>query len=325
MPYQARSVPAGLLVLTLLLAACQTELPAASPSATRTLLPYDTPTPSATVPVPQPIQGTLPALGPTPTPFVHIIQQGETMLGIALRYGVSLEDLLLINPGVDPGFLTIGAQLRIPGEGGEAVDSLLPSPTPVPMLVSAVRCFDLPTGRMVCLVGVENQTGGNIEGLSVVIKLFDSSGDLLDASLADSALDLLPDGMELPLSSAFSSRPEDFSYASAEVNSAIALSGDQLSSVPLEYELDSRVLDAASGYARLVGSVHIPDGLELGAVVVRVVGVARAANHQLIGYNVWESQPLEAGAVDVPFTLDVFSLGPELASFELYAQARAAR
>lgn len=50
----------------------------------------------------------------SPTPRQHLIQSGETLLGIALRYDSTVAALLALNPNVQPRFLTIGTLLEIP-------------------------------------------------------------------------------------------------------------------------------------------------------------------------------------------------------------------
>lgn len=86
-------------------------------AATSTLQPTETPqSPTAT-----------PSLTPTPTPTygTHIVESSETLGGIAVRYGVSVEDLLAINELANPNFLTLGQALNIPPR---------PAPlTPIPL------------------------------------------------------------------------------------------------------------------------------------------------------------------------------------------------
>ncbi len=45
---------------------------------------------------------------------VHIIAAGETLARIARRYGVSVDQLRVVNPDVEPRFLRIGAPLLVP-------------------------------------------------------------------------------------------------------------------------------------------------------------------------------------------------------------------
>lgn len=62
---------------------------------------------------------------------IHTVAAGETLGAIAEQYGMSLEDLTLMNqmvdPAFDPNFLSIGQQIVIPTCG---VPTPTPSPTP---------------------------------------------------------------------------------------------------------------------------------------------------------------------------------------------------
>ena len=69
--------------------------------------PTPNPTPTAT-PVARPT--------PTPTPLVYAVQAGDTLSGLAARFGLTVEELVQANRLVDPDSLQIGQQLTIPSE-----------------------------------------------------------------------------------------------------------------------------------------------------------------------------------------------------------------
>jgi LysM repeat protein len=52
--------------------------------------------------------------GTTPTPFVHIVEAGDTLYGIALAHGVSLDALLAANDLEDPDLLRVGQRVVVP-------------------------------------------------------------------------------------------------------------------------------------------------------------------------------------------------------------------
>ena len=72
-----------------------------------------TPAPTETIPAetitPTPLE--------TPTPVIHVVQSGDTLLAIAAQYGVSVQDLQTANGIEDPTKLQIGQQLIIPVGG----------------------------------------------------------------------------------------------------------------------------------------------------------------------------------------------------------------
>ena len=54
----------------------------------------------------------------TPVKPVYIVQKGDTLLQIATRFGISVDDLINQNNISDPNSISIGAQLTIPGYDG---------------------------------------------------------------------------------------------------------------------------------------------------------------------------------------------------------------
>lgn len=50
----------------------------------------------------------------TPAPVIHTIKSGEILLAIAADYGTSVEEIMAVNPAVDPATLQIGQELLIP-------------------------------------------------------------------------------------------------------------------------------------------------------------------------------------------------------------------
>ena len=52
--------------------------------------------------------------GDSPSTSIHVVEQGQTLYGLAKRYGVTLEELIAANPGSENG-IKIGQKLNIPG------------------------------------------------------------------------------------------------------------------------------------------------------------------------------------------------------------------
>lgn len=74
----------------------------------------------------------LPSLTPEPSPIppitlepvFHEVHSGETLLGIALEYGVTLDSLMIANGLTNPGLLQVGQRLQIPPVDRAAEDGL---------------------------------------------------------------------------------------------------------------------------------------------------------------------------------------------------------
>lgn len=98
-------------VLLLILAAVVIAACEVSP----TVAPEDTPTPGAHFLMPTPMAPvTAPPHSPAPEMTKYIVQEGDTLYDISLRYDVSIEELIRINKLQDPNSLAVGQELLIP-------------------------------------------------------------------------------------------------------------------------------------------------------------------------------------------------------------------
>ncbi len=128
---------------------------------------------------------------PTPTPFIYTVVKDDTLLGIAARFGLSVDDLLAVNPGIDPRLLTIGLTLTIP----LAPDGNVPDPQvlQIPLVLGPPRCFPLPDASRWCIVQVSNPNDFPVSTVSLLWTL--SEDEFLSGVLP---MDILPPGVSLP-------------------------------------------------------------------------------------------------------------------------------
>ncbi len=116
------------------LAALYTPPPPRIPLATATLPPVD--------PVATPLATATPAPVVDPDPgesSVYVVQPGDNLLAIALRFNLTLDELMEANGLTDPDFVFVGQQLVIPGganvsQGGSSQGSSASSPVAAPQI-----------------------------------------------------------------------------------------------------------------------------------------------------------------------------------------------
>jgi len=107
--------------------------PQVFPSPTPTVTPTRTATPAATA-----TPTATPTETPTPTPLpprAHQVQPNDTLSSIAVRYDTTVEEIVALNPGINPDALQIGQVLLIPPARPTPTPSPLPgtvTPTPTP-------------------------------------------------------------------------------------------------------------------------------------------------------------------------------------------------
>ena len=83
-----------------------------SPSPIATSTPVSTPT---LVSTPEVTPTSTPTPTPTPTPMIeHTVLEGETISGIAARYGVTTQQIMQLNPNLDPNLIFTGEVILIP-------------------------------------------------------------------------------------------------------------------------------------------------------------------------------------------------------------------
>ena len=253
---------------------------------------------------------------PTATPFVYSIQENETLVGLAERFGVSLDGILAANPGVDARFLSVGQEILIPAGNEQFVDGeIVATPTPLPLDTAMVACYSSAANELTCLLAVENDTAGDVENVAGVVQLFDAEGSFLASNAAVAPINLLPAGARIPLIAYWSNQPEGWHSASGQLVTAFpaADGGERYLEVEL---LNSEIQIAADGLSAFAeGAAQVAGGQDAGSLWILAVAFDEEGN--AIGYRRWE------GAGDeVEFEFHVYSLGPDIATVELYSEAR---
>lgn len=95
----------------------------------------DTPTPTATLPPTQTLPpGVEPTATPTPEGVEYVVRPGDTLSGIASRFGVTVNAIVRANPALqaNPNLLSIGQRLIIPVDPTPAPASTTPTPPATP-------------------------------------------------------------------------------------------------------------------------------------------------------------------------------------------------
>ncbi len=99
------------------------------------------PTPTPTLPAQAVAASAVPTstatTRPSPTPHTYTVQSGDTMAGIALDLGVTMEALMAANGLTDPDTLAAGQVLQVPSVEGEAAAQATSIPTAVAQVTTA--------------------------------------------------------------------------------------------------------------------------------------------------------------------------------------------
>lgn len=287
---------------------------------TPSLASWPSPTVTQLRPTPVPSVAATIEIGATATPFKHVVVQGETFLGIAFLYGLEEDALLLANPGIDPGFLSIGQELLVPGPEGTPIGSLIPTATPIPLALQPPTCYRQASGGAWCLAGVHNPTSQDLENLVVEFRLLNAAGAVVHSAQVFPPLNRLPSGETLPVAAVFPDAPPGGGSAAALVLSVIAARQveDRYHTPEIVQTADDRQEGGLSWH--VAGTIETaPESPEANRTLVLVTAFDDAG--RVVGYAVWEAEPaLEPGEVR-EFAVRVFSLGPGIARIELMAES----
>ena len=281
-----------------------------------TYLPDPTHTP--TVVVFQATVAPLPTVGPTATPVTYLVQEGDTLIGIAFQHGLTLEELQIVNPGVLPQALQPGQVLVIPSAPAEGGGLLLPAATPAPLNLSPVVCFETPAGSHWCFLEAVNEGAESVENPSALVTLVGSGGSPLVTDVAYSPLNLIPAGSAVPLAVFFPATVSEIAGAGAQVLSAERIPNPESRYLPLV--LTQTGVEGGGAQMTISGEVTLQG--ERAARLVKLVLVLYDAAGQVSGYRELDLPDGLAPGQSVPFRLGANSMAGSVARFRLIAEAQ---
>ena len=197
------------LVVSLTMAGCGRIIQPPTPTlvAGATPRPTDTPRPTATrratfTPVPA-TPSTTPTPTATPTPVIYTIKKGDTLIPIARKFGVTVQQITEANGISDPRRLRIGQEIIIPVRPSESGPTVVPTPTPVDLQIQGLAFHHTPVDTLWCMGEVGNISGQPAEEVQVQVSLHDDQGRLLASGAAFTEIDILPDGGRAPFAIQF--------------------------------------------------------------------------------------------------------------------------
>ena len=146
---------------------------------------------------------------------MHAVQPGETLIAIALQYGVSVAALQSANGINDPSTLQVSQELIIPTDEESRLENddlglLLPTPTPIAFSIEGMICYEEPAGSLWCMGEVANSTEASIENIQLRVTLYNAAGEELMGGDVFTALDLVPSGQRAPFGILFASPPDSY-------------------------------------------------------------------------------------------------------------------
>ncbi|NJC95041.1 MAG: hypothetical protein C3F07_06160 [Anaerolineales bacterium] len=302
--------------ILLLLTACAPR-PAVSTPEPVDLLPYLTATRSTPQLTPDGLVAAETPL-PSPTPFTYTVQRGETISSIALKFGVSIDDLIAANPDVQPNIMSVGTILKIPSNPNNPTGES--TPTPVPFTVEQIECYPTSTNGMWCFVLVHNDFYDFMENVSAQVTLVDSNSAVIASQTALLPLNILPPNTSLPLSVYFPPEIPIDAKPQVQVLTAIRLLPDDPRYLPATVNDTLVQIDTDGHFASITGDVRLPAESNA-ATQVWVAAVAYDDSGRVVGVKRWEGGGIQPGG-SLSFDMTVASLGGVMTRVEFAVEAR---
>jgi hypothetical protein len=298
--------------LILILSACASAT--STPTVFAPPIPYQTSAIPYTPTVIPPVVGI--AL-PSPTTISYTVVQGDTLIGIAGRYSITLETLLTANPSIQTTILSVGTTLIIPN-GIQVTGE--PTPTPALLPVLQAHCWPETDGGLWCFALLQNQYAETIENISARFTMLDSEQKTLADDVAYGLLDILPPGRSMPLALHFPPPVLGDGSVRVQLISAIRLLPGDARYLPVMLE-GTLVSVAASGLtARVTGKVVLVGPGT--SSQLWVLAVAYDAEGQVVGLRRWDSTSPMRATEPASFNFLVSSLGPRIDKVEFLTEAR---
>jgi hypothetical protein len=231
------------------------------------------------------------------------------MGGIALRFGISTEDLIAANPSIPPSAMSVGKELLIPdGETPLAAPTL----EPLPLELSEPSCYPVSSGGTWCFLSVYNGTGEIAESVSATIRIHDNTGKLLAEETAFLLLDQLPPETRGVLLAFFPSLAAE-KTAYALLQTALPAPAEDTRYLPASLHNVLTEISWDGMAADVQGTVSVAGDFSR----LWVVATALDDRGKVVGARRWES-----AAGETEFHLTVSSLGHEVETVLLSVEAK---
>ena len=256
---------------------------------------------------------------PSPTPFTYTVQTGDTISGIALKFGVSIDDLQAANPEVSASAMSVGTVLKIPSNPDNPSGE--PTPTAAPFSIQQIECYPTANKGMWCFVLAHNDFFDFMENVSVQMTLVDSNNATLASQTALLPLNILPPNTSLPLSVFF---PPDIpvdAKPQVQVLTAIRLLPNDARYLPATLNNTLVQIHAGGRSAQVSGSV-LSQSQATDASQIWVAATAYDEAGTVIGVRRWESNAALPAGGTLPFEFLLSSIGGRIARVVFAVEAR---
>ena len=256
---------------------------------------------------------------PSPTPFTYTVQRGDTISSIALKFGVSMDDLQAANPEISPNAMSVGQVLKIPSNPENPSGE--PTPTPVPFTIQQIECYPTADKGMWCFILAHNDFSDFMENLSAQVTLVNADNTTIAGQTALLPLNILAPNTSLPLAVFFPPEIPLDAKPHVQVLTAIRLLPNDERYLPATINNTLVEVNADGRSARVTGQVLLPSDVKA-ATQIWVAGTAYNDAGHVVGVRRWESKAGLSAGRNLPFEFMVSSIGGAIERVEFAVEAR---
>ncbi|MDQ3006175.1 MAG: LysM peptidoglycan-binding domain-containing protein [Chloroflexota bacterium] len=254
-----------------------------------------------------------------PTPFTYTVQTGDTISGIALKFGVSMDDLQAANPEISASAMSVGIVLKIPSNPDNPSGE--PTPTAAAFTIEQIHCYPTANQGLWCFVLVHNDLSDFMENVSAQVTLVDSNNATVASQPALLPLNILPPNTSLPLSVFFSPDIPADAKPQVQVLTAIRLLSNDERYLPATLH-NTLVQVNSGGHSAQASGLVLSQSQAADASQVWVAATAYDVAGSVIGVRRWESNAALSAGGTLPFEFLLSSIGGRIAQVEFAVEAR---
>jgi LysM repeat protein len=253
---------------------------------------------------------------PSPTPIIYVIEEGDTLLALAIDWGTTVKEILALNPGLQPALLQIGQQVILPPRTAAPGAVRVPDDLPDGVSVAGVWPYANPAGGWWLLGEVVNDSEQPVENVQLTVNLLDNAGNVLQSHPAWATNSVIRPGGRSPFGVLAVEAPADFDHAAAMITAGNGVS--DLGSRYLDLVATETKLIEEEGINRLSGQVQNEGAANAAAVAVVVTLYDDAG--QVTGYVQQRLEGSLAPGASIPFSLDVVPPGGMVDHYDISAE-----
>ena len=253
----------------------------------------------------------------TSTPFLYTVELNDTLTAIAIKFNISLEELVAANPSVGSQALTVGLVLVIPTPLKTESE---PTSTPLPVTIQQTQCFQNQDESLWCLSLLKNEFSDVLQNLSIRFSLLDSNRIVVTDQTAYAPLDILSPDKSIVLGTIFKAPIPDGYSIQAQIISASRLPAVNLRYLEVHYQNYLVQVDWEGKNAEVSGQIML-DNQSNPANRIWILAMAYDGSDKIVGFRRWESNDTLAPNESLSFKFEVSSLGPDIDHVEILVEA----